>query len=410
MKAFTKLLLLFILAGLVSLGIVHDSGYVLIAYGDMSFETSLWMFFAIIVLAVIIYNIVKRLTITSLRSVGFLLPVTTSSRLKRAKRYSMKGLDLLINGEWEQAGKLLGKAADQGEAPLINYLTAAKAANEVGDSNTVIEYLRKADDQVPNGKIGIGITQAQIQLANGQWEQALATLEEIRRHKPRHQYVLKLLKQVYVKLHEWEQLNALLPDLRKRHVVDDEEYQTLQQQASICQLNKVIAKSLNSDENVSKRIELIEEAWAAVPRKQRKLPAVLAAYARGLIKAGALGYAEKELRKALDKNYDPELVELYGQAQGEDLKAQLAFMEELRDENAKSPEVALALGRLYLRDNQLDKAEQVLRDSLKLHKTESVYIELSKVFAKKGRVEESTQYLTEGLALVDQSRQLVALS
>ncbi|MDE1461423.1 heme biosynthesis HemY N-terminal domain-containing protein [Spartinivicinus poritis] len=410
MKAFTKLLLLFILAGVVSLGIVHDSGYVLIAYGDMSFETSVWMFFAIIVLAVIIYNLLKRFAITSLRSVGFLVPVTSASKLKRAKRYSSKGLDLLINGEWEQAGRLLGKAADQGEAPLINYLTAARAANEIGDNNTVIEYLRKADDQVPNGKIGIGITQAQIQLANGQWEQALATLEEIRRHKPRHQYVLKLLKQVYVKLHEWEQLTELLPDLRKRHVVDEEEYQSLQQQASICQLNKAIAKCQNNSESVSKRISLLEEAWSNVPRKLKKIPAVLAAYTRGLIKAGATGYAEKELRKALERNYDAELVELYGLAKGEDLKAQLGFIEELRGEYSKHPEIALALGRLYLQANQLDKAEQALRESLQLHKTEATYIELSKVFAKKGRVEESTQYLAEGLALVDQSRQLVTLS
>ncbi|MCX4027433.1 hypothetical protein H0A36_10265 [Endozoicomonas sp. SM1973] len=410
MKAFTKLLLLFILAGAVSLGIVHDSGYVLIAYGDMSFETSVWMFFAVIVLAVIIYNLLKRVAITSLRSVGFLVPVTSASKLKRAKRYSSKGLDLLINGEWEQAGRLLGKAADQGEAPLINYLTAARAANEIGDSNTVIEYLRKADDQVPNGKIGIGITQAQIQLANGQWEQALATLEEIRRHKPRHQYVLKLLKQVYVKLHEWEQLTELLPDLRKRHVVDEEEYQALQQQASICQLNKAIAKCQSVGDNVSKRIGLLEEAWSNVPRKLRKIPAVLAAYTRGLIKVGATGYAEKELRKALERNYDAELVELYGLAKGEDLNAQLTFIEELRSEYSKYPEVALAQGRLYLHANQLDKAEQALRESLQLHKTEAAYIELSKVFAKKGRVEESTQYLAEGLALVDQRRQLVALS
>lgn len=406
MKAFTKLLLLFMLAGLVSLGVVHDSGYVLIAYGKMSFETSVWMFFAIIVLAIIIYNLLKRVAITSLRSIGFFMPVTVASRQKRAKRYSMKGLNLLINGEWEQAGKFLGKAADQGEAPLINYLAAARAANEVGDSNTVIEYLRKADDQVPNAKIGIGITQAQIQLANGQWEQALATLEEIRRQKPRHQYVLKLLKQVYVRLHEWEQLSELLPDLRKRSVVDEEEYQALQLQASVCQLNAAIAKCQHTDE-ISKRIAMLEDIWASVPRKQRKVPAVLAAYARGLIQAGALGYAEKELRKALTKNYNAELVQLYGLAKGTDLKEQIAFLEGLRSENSKHSELALAAGRLYLQDNQLDKSEQALRDSLKLHKTEAAYIELSKVFAKKGQVEESTRYLSEGLALVDQSRQLV---
>ena len=101
------------------------------------------------------------------------------------------------------------------DTPLLNYLTAARAAQKMGDSKLRDHYLREAQHSMPDAKIAVELTQAQLQLANNQWEQALATLRHLHDLAPHHPYVLKLLMNLYKEIRDWPQLIAILPDLRK---------------------------------------------------------------------------------------------------------------------------------------------------------------------------------------------------
>ncbi|WBV63404.1 hypothetical protein PGH43_00365 [Legionella pneumophila 130b] len=81
---------------------------------------------------------------------------------------------------------------------------------------------------MPEAKIAVELTQAQLQLANHQWEQALATLKHLQDLAPRHPYVLKLLMNLYEEIKDWQQLIALLPDLKKNHIISDQAFEQLQ--------------------------------------------------------------------------------------------------------------------------------------------------------------------------------------
>ena len=58
--------------------------------------------------------------------------------------------------------------------------------------------------------------------------------------------------------------------------------------------------------------EALRTAWEAMPSGARQRPALIAAYARALARAGASDEAAAQLGVALKRDWDPELVRAYG--------------------------------------------------------------------------------------------------
>ena len=118
-------------------------------------------------------------------------------RLQRAHRSLTRGLVELAEGRWKVAERHLTKHAEQSETPLINYLAAARAAQLQDEHARRDDYLHLAHESMPSADVAVGLTQAELQLAHQQYEQALATLMHVRSLSPKHNYVLKLLKKLY---------------------------------------------------------------------------------------------------------------------------------------------------------------------------------------------------------------------
>lgn len=106
------------------------------------------------------------------------------------------------------------QALPNSDTPLLNYLTAARAAQNMGDNQLRDNFLREAQQSMPEAKIAVELTQAELQLSNHQWEQALATLKHLHAIAPRHPYVLMLMMRLYQEVKDWPQLIALLPNLK----------------------------------------------------------------------------------------------------------------------------------------------------------------------------------------------------
>ena len=79
-------------------------------------------------------------------------------------------------------------------------------------------YIRLAHENMPSADVAVSLTQAELQLADHQLEQALATLRHLRSVAPKHTYVLRLLRRLYEQLGDWEHLRELIPELRRRKV------------------------------------------------------------------------------------------------------------------------------------------------------------------------------------------------
>lgn len=377
---------------------VSDHGYVLMAYNRMTFESSLWGLLLLVFLAMLALMLVRGVAGTLMGMAGMIYPMSAKARKKRARRLFDRGLAEFSKGHWKKSERLLAQAAKAGEASLVNYLAAAKAAHKAGNSEASAAYLRQADSRSSGAEMAISITQAQIQLSGNHLEQALATLKHLHQKHPRHVYILKLLRDVYIRLHDWEALAKLLPKLRKLKVMNEEQWHELQQKIYEALFEQALQRGQSAGINED-RTRAASHIWSELNAVQKRNTGIIYRYAKTLSLLGADEQAERVLRQNLPHNYSDKMVRLYGKLKGRDITKQLKFAEALLNERTNDPDLLLSLGRLALRNELWGKAKEYLEASLKLKKSVDVYNELGQLLASLGDYETSARYFQEGLAL-----------
>ena len=247
----------------------------------------------------------------------------------------------------------------------MNYLTAARAAQEMGDNKLRDDYLRQAQQSVPEAKIAVELTQAQLQLANRQWEQALATLRHLQDLVPHHPYVLKLLMHLYEEVKDWPQLIKLLPELKRNHIVSDHAYQSLQQQAYL----QAMIDLIKQDQS-----QVLVNFVSELPKNLIYDVELMKEYCHYLLSKHDDAQVESLLRRCLRKKFDVQLIEIYGQTKTDE--AQLNFAESFLKEHPHSPALFLCLGRLCKEKNLWGKAKIYIEQSIEFGASPTAYLEL----------------------------------
>ena len=377
---------------------INDHGYVLMAYNGMTFESSLWGLLLLVALAILAMMLVRGVAGMLAGMAGLVYPVSAKARKKRASRLFHHGVTEFTKGHWKKAERLLTQAVKAGDKSLVSYLAAARAAHEAGNDEASAAYLRQADSRSPGAEMAVSLTQAQIQLSGNHLEQALATLKHLHQKHPRHVYTLKLLKEVYIRLNDWEALAKLLPKLRKFKVVDDEQFLELQQQTFQMLFEQAYqrGRNLGTGEDSTRPANRV---WSEMSSAQKRDAGIIYRYAKTLSQLGAEEKAEQVLRQNLTNIYSGKMVRLYGKLKGKDIQKQLRFAETLLNARINDPDLLLSLGRLALRNELWGKAREYLEASLSLKKSVDVYNELGQLLASLDDFETSTRYFQEGLAL-----------
>ncbi len=376
-----------VLGGLIGTLVVRDPGYVLLSYGDMAFETSLWFALVLLALAYLLLRLTVWLFTRTLASSSRLGNWLKRRKATRAQKQTVKGLLLMSEGQWAEARKVLTASAREVGTPLINYLSAARAAHEMGDAQGRDALLRQAHESTPGSRFAVGLTQAELQKNAAQWEQSLATLLQLKSSSPRHPQVLLMLTEVYEQLADWQALIELLPEVRKRKLFGERAFEALQRRAWIARLGQAEAPDAAI-------------VFRELPKELKRAPDLVAAYARALMTAGgdeAADLAETAIRQALQQTWDDDLVVLYGQITGADSERRLVVAEGWVKEKPNDPKLLLTLGRICLMNESWAKAREYLETSLRLQQTPEVYGELGRLCVALGDSERGGEYLTHAL-------------
>ncbi|HEA25886.1 MAG TPA: heme biosynthesis protein HemY [Ectothiorhodospiraceae bacterium] len=366
----------------------YDAGYLFINYRDWQLETSLT--FALIIIAILfsLFYLAIRTLSGTLKLPLHLAHWQQRRRAERIRHATHQGLIALTEGRWKQAERYLGRYASGSEAPLLNYLGAARAAQKLGSSTRRDRYLAAAARSMPDAELAVGLTQAEVQLSNKQTEQALATLRHLHTIAPKHEHVLYLLKRIYLQLKSWDDLMELLPELRQQKVFETEVLDALEKQIH-----------QNRLQAAAERVDSLHQCWSTIPEKVRQQPQFIHLYASQLKNLGAEHEAEVLLRDALKANWDPELVRLYGRIAGEDLMVQLNQLELWLGEYGKHPELLLALGRVSMRNQLWGKAQAYLEASNGIEPRAETYCELGKLLHNLEEFEKANECFHSGLEL-----------
>lgn len=395
MKKFGYFLILAILAVggyfvIQRINALEDHGSVLIGINGWSIETSVVAFVASLLLGFIFFYIFFRV-------LGWLLK--TPSRM-RARRKNLKfdrsqealiaGLVDSAEGNWEKAEKVLIKHVTHSGAPLIHYLTAARAAHSRGALAKRDEYLRHASTQAPGSEIAIGLTQAELQLSENQFTQAVETLARLHEINPAHASVLKLLHQAYQKAGDWEGLRTLLPTLQTQKVLMEAEVKLLEAEVFSGQLKKA---ATTMDEAT------IQAIWTIVPAHIKSLPNIIAIYCAAMTGAGAGQRVEADLVKALNERWNATLLSLYSQLTVQDIDQQLVVAERWLPAHPNDTQLLNLLGRIHLKLGDLPKAISLLNKSVTQEPTVQALQLLGDALTKEGDINKAANYYKQGLQL-----------
>jgi HemY protein len=399
MKRIFILLLIIMFAGTwLGQKMIQDSGYTLFAYGQTTIEMSLWVF---MVMAVVLFfalhwglNLLSR----SLKS-GAKLRLWSGSRKSRiAHNKTLKGLIALSEGNWWKAQRLLTLSADNADLPLVNYLAAARAAQEQGEDDVCDELLQKARASAPEAEIAIGIFQAETQLSRGQLEPCLATLLNLRKRSPKHTYVLKLLREAYIQLEDWQALKTLIPELRKQKALKPEK---LTQTEQLC-FQKLLEHSITLPEGtaIEDKRKALGETWHNMPSQLTSDDVLARHYTTLLVGIGAEAKAEPVLKGLIKSRWDDELVNLYGRIEGDNLKKQLDTARSWLKDYPLNPDLLLTLGRLSQRNEHWGKAVTYFEQSLEQSPRAETLSELARLLTNLGETDKMRALMERHLGVI----------
>ncbi|MFQ1790910.1 heme biosynthesis HemY N-terminal domain-containing protein [Aeromonas veronii] len=361
-----------------------NKGYVLIALGNYTIESSVT---SAVILAVLFYG--ALLIVEWLLGRVFGLRRKTlgwygSRRRRKANQQTVAATLAMAEGHYSQAEKLMIKGASNSDTPLLNYLSAAKAAQARGDDARRDQYLQKAQEENPKAELALTLTQTQLQIEQGQYETALAMLESVYALNPRHPMVLDQLRQVHLARQDWSALCDLIPSLHKVGKLTPKQEEDLLQQAWSGRLQQAAGS-----------LETLKAVWQDLPRKLRLEPELLACYGDLLRQLGADGEAATLWQEALRKQPMPQLLARLPKLKLDSYQPLLALLQKQQGQ----PEVDTALAQLYLLAGQLDDAQKLLEQEVERAPSAAAYHALGQLMDKRRLTNKANEYYRQALEL-----------
>jgi len=367
-----------------------NPGYVLIGIGHWSLETSLVVFAVSLIIGFFVFYLFFRLLGWLFRLPGQLKSRGKNIKFNRSQEALIAGLVDSVEGNWERAEKVLIKHASHSGAPLIHYLTAARAAQSRGAFDKRDEYLKKAADQAPDSSVLIGLTQAELHLSGNQFEQALETLTRLHSIDPTHANVLKLLHQTYQHVGDWQGIRKLIPSLHTNKILMEAEVKLLETEA-YSQLLKQSAEKGNTEE--------IQSLWSEIPNYIKSMPGISAIYFASMIEAGAGAEIEQNLADVLSVNWDETLVALFGSIQSSNVSKQLETAEKWSYVHQENAVLLAVMGKLAIKCGDNFKAESYLAKSIAAEPTVQAYQLLGDLLFTQGDKDNAIMCYKNGLEL-----------
>lgn len=330
-------------------------GYVIIGVGNWALESSFFLFALALTFSYLVLYFVTRLVVSASHIPQMLEQRTGEERSKRSREALITGLVETAEGNWEKAEKnLIRHAADSG-VPLINYLTAARAAHSRGAIDQRDEYLKLARESTPEAELAVGLTRAELQLSHKQFDAAVDSLIHLHRINPGHASILRLMHQAYSQMEDWEALRRILPALHHHKVMMEAEIRLWETETYSALLKRAAEH---------KYPEELRKLWADIPEHIRQMVGIETLYYAAMIGAGVGEEIEESLRLALGRDWNETLLVLYGCIQHHDTAYQLKEAEYWIGPHPYDAVLFVVLAKLAWRAQQWDKVSDYLKRSL----------------------------------------------
>jgi HemY protein len=131
----------------------------------------------------------------------------------------------------------------------------------------------------------------------------------------------------------------------------------------------------------------------------RMEPAIAATAARYHLALGNTEAARAIVEQALEREWNPALVALYGEAAGSDALPQIERAEKWLRQHARDPALLLALGKLCMKQGLWGKAQSYIEASLALEPTHDGHMTLATLMEQLGKPQEADRHFRRSAEL-----------
>lgn len=377
--------------------LMQDVGYVLINMRGYAVEMSV----PGLILSLAALYIAARIVIRLIRAPRKLGQAAGAYRSRRARRQFTRGLVAIAEGDSARGERLLTRGARRSETPLLNYLAAARAAQAQGADQRRDNWLLLAREEEPEAELAVLLTQSELQIERGQYDQAIRALNRAGESAPNHARRLLLLARAYRATGDWNGLRDLLPRLIKSKAIAGADLETLQREMCAA----LMAQAASDGDGTR-----VDEIWNTLPRQIRANPRVFATYTRAAARCGGHDKLEKAVRKVLKTTWDEELVEIFGDLETSRPAAHLAHLEAWLARRGDDPALLLAAAKLCIQNQLWGKARSYLESSLALRPIAEGYRVYGQLLEKMGEPDAAAEAFRLGLEAATVKPALPALS
>ncbi|MCW5624972.1 MAG: hypothetical protein KIT73_09680 [Burkholderiales bacterium] len=385
MRALFWLLGLFAVAVGLVLAARYNSGYVLVVLTDRRIELSL-NFAALLVLFTLVVGYL------ALRAVSLAAALPAKVRQFRAERRMISGRDAFhkalrsyFEARYGQAEKAAARALAAGESPGLSAMIAARAAHEMRAFEARDQYLASVEGGSPEEDYLRSITQAELLLDERRYHDGLAVLSHLDHGNTA---VLRLELKAQQMAKNWDRVEALLPQLERKRVLDP---------VVLAQIRRTAVS-----ENLKRRAlepRQLREAWDRIPADLRVDPLVARTAALCHMALGDNAEAHRVIEQALEMHWDAELVALYAEGFGRDTRQQIEKAEGWLPLRSRDAGLLLTLGRLCAHEGLWGKAKNYFEASLAVEPSHTAHLELAKLAERNGPEGASEQHYRAALDL-----------
>jgi HemY protein len=201
-----------------------------------------------------------------------------------------------------------------------------------------------------------------------------------------------LLADTYRHLRDWDNLEQILPALKKHSKLSADNFLAFEIAVCIGQLTD-LARNLDSS--------LLINFWNDAPSHLKIIPKVIEQYARLLISVNAAGESEKVLRHYLDKHWHESTIILYSELDVMVDNSQLEAAEAWLEDHQQNAWLLLALGKMCMSRTLWGKARNYLEASISIRPMPENYLKLARLLEE--HMEEpaaAQEYYRQGLHLL----------
>lgn len=388
MRPLIWVLAIFALALGLVLAIQSNVGYVQVIYPPYRMDFSL-NFLIILVIAsfAAAYGII-RLTLHTLRLPAYVRQFKEARRKDKGRRATEDALLAFAEGRYSRAEKLAQLALMLNDAPAVNTLLAARAAHEQRAYPRRDDYLARAEKLAPHQAIARLMTKADMLIESRQTQEALPVVQALKAIAGKHLGALRLELRAMQLSKNWDQVLQLVAQLEKREGIEPVQAQQLR-------INAHIENLKHKAHDTSQ----LTEYWSKMPATEKANSKVALTAARFFLALGGTGHARQIIEDSLAKNWDSDLVELYGQCADKDVVKQIERAEAWLKDHPRDPYLLLALGRLCTRQELWGKAQSYVEASLSVESTRAAHLTLAQLLEKMNKMDEACVHYRQSLAL-----------